>query len=87
MTRSLMLTIMLTLSCLGAATAGYLGGRTSGPDLTAVARAGTSAGAHSGIRAGSNAGEGDGFRAGYRAGYGHTYAGAYRAAYTQIVGR
>ncbi len=87
MTRSLLLTLVLAVSCLGAATAAYLTGRASGPDLSVVARSATSNGDHSGARAGSSAGQRVGFRAGYSAGYQHAYPLAYQAAYRQAVRR
>jgi hypothetical protein len=86
MTRSLLLTIALALSCLGGATAAYMAGRASAPDLNIVARAGTSAGVASGSRAGSSTGKSAGFRAGYRAGYAHSYQDAYRTAYLRALG-
>ena len=86
MTRSLLLTIALGLSCFGAATMAYLAGRDSGPDLTFVARAGTSSGLRSGVRAGLAAGHSAGFQAGYRAGFTLGYEPAYRAAYLRAAG-
>jgi hypothetical protein len=85
MTRSLLLTVVLALCCLGGATAAYMAGRASGPDLRLVARAGTSNGARAGARAGSLAGHKAGFRAGYTAGYKHAYPLAYRRAYRRAV--
>ena len=87
MTRSLVLTVVLAFSCVGVAAGAFLAGRSSGPDLTVVARAGTSAGARSGARAGARSGHHAGYRAGYEAGYKHAYARAYRTAYLHGVGR
>ena len=87
MTRSLLLTIALAISCLGAATGAFLAGRASGPDLNIVARAGTSVGYRSGARAGASSGRRAGYQAGYRAGYEHAYARAYRTAYSRALGR
>lgn len=87
MTRSLVLTVVLAFSCVGVAAGAFLAGRSSGPDLTVVARAGTSAGARSGAQAGARAGRNSGYRAGYEAGYRHAYPQAYRTAYLRSVGR
>ena len=85
MTRSLLLTIALAICCLGAAVGAFLAGRSSGPDLSVVARAGTVSGAHSGSRAGARSGQGAGFHAGYHAGYRHAYSGAYHVAYRRAL--
>ncbi len=86
MPRSLLLTITLAVSCLGAGTGAFLAGRANGPDLGVVARAGGLAGARAGARAGYGAGRLAGYRAGYAAGYRHAYARAYRLAYQNAAG-
>lgn len=87
MARSLLLTLVLAVGCLGAAAGGFLTGRANGPDLTIVARAGTSAGARSGDHAGSVSGRRAGYRAGFQVGYRTAYAHAYRGAYLRALGR
>lgn len=86
MTRSLLLTLGLAFSCLGAAAGGFLAGRSNGPDLGVVARAGTSSGARSGAMAGARSGRLAGYRVGYRNGYREAYSRAYRVAYRHAVG-
>jgi hypothetical protein len=86
MTRSLLLTIALAVSCLGAATGGFLAGRSNGPDLSVVARAGTSSGARSGAQAGARAGRRAGYRVGYDDAYRPAYSRAYRAASKRALG-
>ena len=85
MTRSLVLTVVLALCCLGAATAAYMAGRASGPDLSIAARSGTWSGVRMGARAGSAAGRKAGFRTGYSAGYKHAYPLAFHTAYLRPV--
>lgn len=85
MTRSLLLTIALAISCVGAGVGSFLAGRSTGPDLSVVARAGTVSGARSGTRAGGRSGREAGYQAGYRAAYKHTYPGAYRVAYRRAL--
>jgi hypothetical protein len=85
MTRALLLTIALAISCLGAAAGAFLASRASGPDLSIVSRAGSFDGARSGARAGSSAGQLAGYRAGYHAGYHHAYGRAYRLAYLRAL--
>jgi hypothetical protein len=87
MTRALLLTVALALCCLGAATGAFLAGRSNGPNLSVLARAATSAGAHAGARRGAAAGRRAGYRAGYNAGYAHAYPKAYRAAYRHALSR
>jgi hypothetical protein len=87
MTRSLLVTVVLAISCLGGGVAAFLAGRSSGPDLTIVARAGTASGTRSGRRAGATAGRAAGYRAGYDAGYHRAYPAAYRNAYRRAVGQ
>lgn len=86
MTRSLLLTLALAASCLGAATGGFLAGRSNGPDLSIVARAGTTSGARSGARAGVRAGRLAGYRVGYKNGYRRAYSRSYRVAYRHALG-
>ncbi len=86
MTRSLLLTIALATSCVGAGTGAFLAGRSNGPDLGVLARAGSLAGARSGARVGYDAGRVAGYRAGYTAGYRHGYPRAYRLAYQRAAG-
>jgi hypothetical protein len=85
MSRSLVLTVVLALCCLGAATAAYMAGRASAPNLSLAARSGNSSGMRMGSRAGSSAGHKAGFRTGYAAGYRHAYPLAYRTAYLRTV--
>jgi hypothetical protein len=87
MTRSLLLTIALAVSCLGGGVGAFAAGRSSGPDLTIVARAGTASGARSGTRAGAAAGRAAGYHAGYSAAYRRAYPAAYRAAYRRALGQ
>jgi hypothetical protein len=81
MPRSLLLTLVMALACLGAAVGTFFAADTSGPNLRILARAGSLAGAHSGARVGASAGRLAGYRAGYGAGFQHTYAHAYGVAY------
>jgi hypothetical protein len=85
MTRSLLLTLALAVSCLGAGVGAFLAGRSNGPDLTIVARAGTASGTRSGSLAGARSGQAAGYHAGYRAGYRRAYASAYRVAYRRAL--
>lgn len=87
MTRSFLLTVALALTCLGAGTGAFIAGRSNGPDLSIVARAGNQAGARSGFRAGVGSGQEVGYRLGYRAGYKSAYERAYRTAYLHAVAR
>jgi hypothetical protein len=87
MTRSLLLTIALAISCLGGGAGAFLAGRSNGPNLTVVARAGAVSGARSGRRAGAATGRADGYHAGYTAAYRRAYPGAYRASYRRGLGQ
>jgi hypothetical protein len=87
MTRSLLLTVVLAAICLGAGTGAFMAGRSSGPDLSKVERAGSVAGARSGLQAGAGSGRVAGFKLGYRAGYKSAYERAYRAAYLHAAGQ
>jgi hypothetical protein len=87
MTRSLLLTIALAITCLAAAAGAFLAGRSNAPDLSMLARAGTFAGARSGARSGAAAATQAGYRAGYQVGYERAYPGAYKTGYLTAVGR
>ncbi|HTX31771.1 MAG TPA: hypothetical protein VMD09_10305 [Solirubrobacteraceae bacterium] len=87
MTRSLLVTVVLAISCLGGGVAAFIAGRSSGPDLTVVARAGMLSGARAGSRAGASTGRAAGYHAGYSAGYRRSYATAYRSAYQRALGQ
>jgi hypothetical protein len=87
MTRALLASVATALTCLGAGVGAFLAGRSGGPNLVMVARAGSQAGQQSGARAGSSAGRLAGYRVGYGAGYHHAYPGAYHAAYKHAIGR
>ena len=86
MSRSLLLSLATALVCLGAGAAAFLAGRAGGPNLTIVARAASTAGAHSGAQSGSSAGRAAGYRVGYGAGYHRAYGTSYRVAYRRALG-
>lgn len=85
MRRSLLVSVAVALSCLGAGAGGFLAGRAGGPDLKLTVRAGSLAGARSGSQVGARAGDSDGYRAGYKAGSANAYWPAYRLAYRRAA--
>lgn len=80
MARSLLMSVALVLACAAAASAGFLTGRSGGPDLRAARQTGVASGARSGARVGQWFGYRAGYKVGYRAGYKRVYAIAYREA-------
>lgn len=87
MSRSLVLSIVTALTCIGAGTGAFFAGRAGGPNLGIVARTASTAGAQSGAQSGASAGRIAGYHAGYTVGYLHAYGTSYRVAYRNAVGR